>query len=131
MPLDRRQPEKYKARANLYAQVIESTGSRMIHIAGTVPMDENNVPFTGSIREQTQLVWKNIGISLDEFGAKPSDIVRINQFTTDIDAYLADGIDELGKFFGEDRPTSTLVEVTRLVHPDWKIEIEATAVLDD
>ena len=49
MPIDRRQPDKYKARANIYTQVIESTGSRMIHIAGTVPMDENGTPFTGSI----------------------------------------------------------------------------------
>ncbi len=130
MALDRRQPDKYKARANVYTQVIESKGSRMIHIAGTVPMDAQNVPQTGGIREQTQLVWKNIAISLDEFGAKPSDVVRINQFTTDMDAYLTDAIDEMENFFGKHKPTSTLVEVTRLVHPDWKIEIEATAVLD-
>ena len=95
MPIDRRQPDKYKARDNIYTQVIESTGSRMIHIAGTVPMGENGTPLTGSIREQTQLVWKNIGISLDEFGAKPSDVVRINQFTTDMDGYLAEGIGEI------------------------------------
>ena len=130
MPIDRRQPDKYKARDNIYTQVIESTGSRMIHIAGTVPMDENGTPFTGSIREQAQLVWKNIGISLDEFGAKPSDVVRINQFTTDMDSYLAEGIGEMEKFFGDLKPTSTLVGVTRLVHPDWVIEIEATAVLE-
>ena len=130
MPIDRRQPDKYKARDNIYTQVIESTGSRMIHIAGTVPMDENGTAFTGSIREQAQLVWKNIGISLDEFGAKPSDVVRINQFTTDMDSYLAEGIGEMEKFFGDRKPTSTLVGVTRLVHPDWVIEIEATAVLE-
>jgi 2-iminobutanoate/2-iminopropanoate deaminase len=130
MALDRRQPDKYKARADVYTQVIESKGSRMIHIAGTVPMDAQNVAQTGGIREQTQLVWKNISISLDEFGAKPSDVVRINQFTTDMDGYLNDAIDEMESFFGEHKPTSTLVEVTRLVHPDWKIEIEATAVLD-
>lgn len=130
MPLDRRQPEKYKARANIYTQVIQSTGTRMVHIAGTVPMDENGTPFTGDVAEQARLVWKNIGISLDEFGAKPSDVVRINQFTTDIDDYLANGIAEMGKFFGDHKPTSTLVEVTRLVNPGWKIEIEATAILD-
>ena len=130
MPIDRRQPEKYKARANIYTQVIESTGSRMIHIAGTVPMDENGTPFTGSIREQAEMVWKNIGISLDEFGATPSDVVRINQFTTDMDGYLAEGIGEMETFFGEHKPTSTLVGVTRLVHPGWVIEIEATAVVD-
>ena len=130
MPIDRRQPDKYKARDNIYTQVIESTGSRMIHIAGTVPMDENGTPFTGSIREQARLVWKNIAISLDEFGATPADVVRINQFTTDMDGYLAEGIGEMQEFFGDHKPTSTLVGVTRLVHPDWVIEIEATAVLE-
>lgn len=60
----------------------------------------------------------------------PSDVERVNQFTTDIDAYLKDGIGEMEKLFGEHKPTSTLVEVKRLVFPEWKIEIEATAVLD-
>ena len=86
--------------------------------------------FKGSIKEQTQLVWKNIGISLAEFEAKPSDVVRINQYTTDIDTYLKEGIGEMEKFFGEHKPTSTLVEVKRLVFPEWLIEIEATAILD-
>ena len=129
MPLDRRQPEKYKARANVYTQVIQLTGSRMIHIAGTVPMDENGVTLAGDIAEQTRLVWKNISISLDEFGAKPSDVVRINQFTTNLDDYLTNAIGEMEAIFGAHKPTSTLVEVTRLVNPDWKIEIEATAIL--
>ena len=130
MALDRRQPERYKARANVYTQVIESTGTRMIHIAGTVPMDANNVPFTGSLAKQTEMVWENIAISLEEFGAHPSDIVRINQYTTNMDDYLNNGIDQMDDFFGTHKPTSTLVEVRRLVHPEWKIEIEATAILD-
>jgi len=130
MVLDRRQPERYKARANVYTQVIQSSGTRTVHIAGTVPMDENNVPFTGNLAEQTKMVWKNIAISLEEFNAKPSDVVRINQYTTDLDSYLSNGIEQMDEFFGDHKPTSTLVEVTRLVHPEWKIEIEATAVLE-
>ena len=130
MAIERRQPEKYKARANVYTQVIESTGTRTIHIAGTVPMDANNVPFTGSLAKQTEMVWQNIAISLEEYGARPSDIVRINQYTTNMDDYLRNGIDQMDDFFGTHKPTSTLVEVTRLVHPEWKIEIEATAILD-
>ena len=130
MALERRQPEGYKARKNIYTQVIKSTSTTMIHVAGTIPMDENgNVPHQG-MKEQTQLVWKNIGISLAEFGAKPSDVVRINQYTTDVDTYLKEGLGEMEKFFGEHKPTSTLVEVKRLVMREWLIEIEATAILD-
>jgi enamine deaminase RidA (YjgF/YER057c/UK114 family) len=130
MALERRQPEGYKARNNIYTQVIKSTGTNMIHVAGTVPMDGNGNPLKGGMKEQTQLVWKNIGISLAEFGAKPSDVVRINQYTTDIDTYLKEGLGEMEKFFAEHKPTSTLVEVKRLVFPEWLIEIEATAILD-
>lgn len=130
MALERRQPERYKARNNIYTQVIRSTGTTMIHVAGTVPMDETGRAIKGDMKEQSQLVWKNIGISLAEFGAKPSDVVRVNQYTTDIEAYLKHGIGEMERFFGEHKPTSTLVEVRRLVFPEWLIEVEATAVLD-
>lgn len=130
MAIERRQPDGYKARNNIYTQVIKSTGTTMVHVAGTVPMDGNGTPFKGSMKEQTQLVWKNIGISLAAFGAKPSDVVRINQFTTDIDTYLKEGLPEMENFFGENKPTSTLVEVKRLVMPEWLIEIEATAIID-
>ena len=130
MTIERRQPDAYKARNNIYTQVIKSTGTTMIHVAGTVPMDgDGNIPHKG-MKEQTQLVWKNIEISLAEFGAKPSDVVRINQYTTDLNRYLKEGIGEMEKFFGEHKPTSTLVEVKRLVFPEWLIEIEASAVLD-
>jgi 2-iminobutanoate/2-iminopropanoate deaminase len=54
------------------------------------------------------------------------DVVRINQFTTDMDGHLANRRDQMATVFGEHKPTSTIVEVTRLVHPDWKIEIEAS-----
>ena len=32
--------------------------------------------------------------------------------------------------FGKNKPASTTIQVERLVHPDWNIEIEATAVID-
>ena len=57
------------------------------------------------------------------------DVVRINVFTTDVDAMLGSW-EDLAKRFAPagGRPTSTLVGVTRLASPEMMVEIEATAV---
>ena len=52
---------------------------------------------------------------------------------THIDAPLhfsADGAPEVIAYFGDTKPASTTVQVARLVHPDWLVEIEATAIID-
>lgn len=63
-------------------------------------------------------------------GASPSDVVRINIFTLDVDRYLMEGHQEVVAFFGDDLPVSTLVGVTRLADPRYLVEIQATAVAD-
>ncbi len=56
------------------------------------------------------------------------DVVRTRMFVTDIDRW-----EEFGRAhseaFGEHPPTTSMVEVRRLIHPDMLIEIEADAVL--
>ena len=43
---------------------------------------------------------------------------------------VADGAPEVIAYFGDTKPASTTVQVARLVHPDWLVEIEATAIID-
>ncbi len=57
-------------------------------------------------------------------------MVRINVYTTDVERYIREGAPVLITYFGNTKPTSTTVEVRRLVHPDWLVEIEATAIID-
>ena len=56
-------------------------------------------------------------------------VVRINALATDVDLYIKEGAPQVIAFFGDTKPTSTTYQVPRLVHPDWLIEIEATAVI--
>jgi len=55
-------------------------------------------------------------------------LVRTQTFTTDIDAFFQH-VDVRMDYFGAALPTSTTVEVRRLSHPDFLVEVEAIAVL--
>ena len=132
MPLERINPEgMYKPNKNIYSQVVKSTGATTVHIAGTVPFDEDaNVVGIDDMKLQVTKILDNIRISLAAAGATPADVVRINVYALSVDDYVTYGAPEVIAFFGENKPTSTTVQVPRLVHPDWVVEIEATAVLD-
>ena len=132
MALNRMNPDgMYTPNKGIYSQVVTSTGTTTVHIAGTVPFDEDaNVVGVGDMKAQTCQILDNLRISLGAAGALPADVVRINVYTLNTDDYVANGAPEVIAFFGDTKPSSTTVQVSRLVHPDWLLEIEATAVID-
>ena len=132
MALNRMNPDgMYTPNKGIYSQVVTSTGTTTVHIAGTVPFDEDaNVVGVGDMKAQTCQILDNLRISLEAAGALPADVVRINVYTLNTDDYVANGAPEVIAFFGDTKPSSTTVQVSRLVHPDWLLEIEATAVID-
>ena len=132
MALNRMKPGgMYTPNKGIYCQVVTSTGTTTVHIAGTVPFDEDaNVVGVGDMKAQTCQILDNLRISLEAAGALPADVVRINVYTLNTDDYVANGAPEVIAFFGDTKPSSTTVQVSRLVHPDWLVEIEATAVID-
>ena len=132
MALNRMNPDgMYTPNKGIYSQVVTSTGTTTVHIAGTVSFDEDaNVVGVGDMKAQTCQILDNLRISLEAAGALPADVVRINVYTLNTDDYVANGAPEVIAFFGDTKPSSTTVQVSRLVHPDWLVEIEATAVID-
>jgi 2-iminobutanoate/2-iminopropanoate deaminase len=132
MTIERINPtEIYKPNKNIYTQVIKTTGSAQIFLAGIVPFDQDqNIIGKGDMQLQVMQVLQNIKYALKSADAKPSDVVRVNVLTTDIDLYIEKGAPEVIDFFDKTKPTSTTYQVTRLVHPDWMVEIEATAIID-
>ena len=132
MSLTRRNPDSmYEPFGNNYTQVIETTGTRQIHVAGTLAADENReLVGEGDVRAQTRQIMENIEASLAEFGAGPSDVVRIGVYALDLDDYLENGLPELLDFFGDHKPVSTTVGIDQLAAPGYLVEIEATAVVD-
>ena len=132
MALNRMNPDgMYTPNKGIYSQVVTSTGTTTVHIAGTVSFDKDaKVVGVGDMKAQTCQILDNLRISLEAAGAFPADVVRINVYTLNTDDYVANGAPEVIAFFGDTKPSSTTVQVSRLVHPDWLVEIEATAVID-
>ena len=70
----------------------------------------------------------NLEAVLREGGYELSDVVRLNYYVTDVDAFVAAG-ESLGRRLGEAgcRASGTLLGVERLAFPGLMVEIEATA----
>jgi enamine deaminase RidA (YjgF/YER057c/UK114 family) len=102
----------------------------ILYIAGQVGADAQGKVVGPGMVEQVEQVLKNLQIALKSQGADFSHVVKINIYTTDVDAFRApDAAAVRAKYFGGNPPASTLVGVTRLASPDYKVEIEATAHL--
>jgi len=111
----------------LYSQVIACAEGPRYEIAGTLPYHLDGSLDDG-LAEQSAVVMDNLGRSLVAVGLERSDVVRINIFTTEMDDFLKTSLDVVFGWFGDHRPTSTLVEITRLANPKILVEIEAVAI---
>ena len=101
----------------------------MLHISGHVSQDpDGNTVGVDDIRAQTRQTLINIQTVLSSVGGEMSDIAKVTVFITDMST-LADIHAVRAEFFDPPYPASTLVEVSRLVNPEWMIEIEAVAVI--
>jgi len=104
---------------------------RLMFIAGQVALDaDGNVIGAGNMKAQVRQVLENMKTILASEGAGFSSIVKINIFTTDIEAFLETG-DIRHEYFGSEPPVSTLVQIERLARPVFLVEIEAIAVSPD
>jgi len=86
---------------------------------GTVPVDAG---------EQADLIFAEILRHVETLGGKAEHMVRVRMFVTDI-AY-ADAVSAaFSRACKVARPTGTLVAIAGLYRPEWKVEIEAEAVV--
>ena len=103
----------------------------IIEVTGTVAVDENNNLVGGnSAYEQTRFVIGKIEAVLQRAGASLKDVVRTRIFVTDISRWEEYGRAH-GEFFGEIKPCTTMVEISRLISPDYLVEIEATSIIQN
>lgn len=132
MAIERINPEgMYQPNRGIYSQVTVGQGSKIIMVAGTVPWDEEqNTVGADDMSAQVEMILKNIDTSLAAAGATRADVYRIQTFTVDVERYIAEGARHVIEFFGDTKPASTTVEISRLVSPAWLVEIEATAIIE-
>ena len=111
-----------------YAHIVRA--GKTLYIAGQVGADASGRVVGAGMAEQLEQVLKNLQIALRSQGADFSHVTKITIYTTDVDAFRApEAAAVRARYFGTALPASTLVGVARLASPDYKVEIEATAVL--
>ena len=101
----------------------------LIWVSGVVGMRAD-----GSIPDDTvaqfDIAMDALDACLRAAGGKPEHVVKVQVFLTDI-AERASINPRRIDYFGENRPASTLVEVSALVDPRMKVEIECQAAIPD
>jgi 2-iminobutanoate/2-iminopropanoate deaminase len=99
----------------------------LLFVSGCVPTDaDGNVVGGDDVAAQARKTLENIGVILERAGASFADVAKVTVFLTDIDDRPK--INPVRQeIFGDAKPASTLVEVSRLAIPGIKIEIEAVA----
>jgi enamine deaminase RidA (YjgF/YER057c/UK114 family) len=114
-----------------FVQAHEVTGAeRTLYCAGQTSNDADGNPIhAGDMRAQLGQALDNLETVLREAGFELSQVVRLNYYTTDVDAFLQSG-DVVGRRLAEAgcRPSATLLGVARLAFPEFLVELEATAV---
>jgi 2-iminobutanoate/2-iminopropanoate deaminase len=119
-------PESIAAPGGSYTHgIVVSAAHECLYISGQVGTDANGcVP--SDIAAQSENCWKNVVAILKASDMTVENLVKVT-------VYLKEGVDfatvaaARGRYFGDHRPTSTVIFVSGLVKPEWLVEVEAIA----
>lgn len=115
----------------LYSPVVTVKGGTLVFVSGLLARDkQGNIVRKGDMGAQIAQVGENLRLALESAGARLEDLVRTTTYVTDIEEFFKH-VEVRQKYLGPALPTSTTVEVKRLSHPDFMVEIEAFAVIDE
>lgn len=99
----------------------------VVYVSGCVAITaDGDIPDPDDVTAQAELVHEHLGRALRAAGTDFAHVLKVTVFLTDISDRAAINVVR-EKFFGTARPASTLVEVSALILPELKVEIEAVA----
>ena len=123
-------PDKLSDTSGPYSHgtIVTLSGADLIFVSGQVSVDaKGNTVGKGDVTLQTEQVLRNLQDVLEESGTSLAHVVKVTVFLRNIEH--RDAVAEVRKrFFKDNLPASSLVEISKLVHQDLLVEIEAVAV---
>jgi enamine deaminase RidA (YjgF/YER057c/UK114 family) len=100
----------------------------IVEVSGTVAIVDGEKVKATDAHAQTLNILERIEKVLEQAGASMKDVVRTRIFTTDISKF-----EEIGSahsvFFRDIKPTTGMYEISKLVAPEYMVEIEFTAIV--
>ena len=111
-----------------YSHIVKA--GKTLYIAGQVGAKPDGAIAGESMAAQLEQVLANLQTALTSQGANFSHVAKITIFVTSIAEFrMPEAVKVREKYFGTNRPASTLVQIQQLANPAFKVEIEAVAVL--
>jgi enamine deaminase RidA (YjgF/YER057c/UK114 family) len=104
-------------------------GKRIL-VSGTAPVEDDGSSTAGNAGAQAERCFALIVGAIEKLGGSAEDVVRTRMYLTDPADADAVGAAH-GRWFGDVRPASTMVVVSALLRPEWRVEIEAEAMVED
>jgi reactive intermediate/imine deaminase len=130
MPKHQIRTEAVRQPSGHFSQAIEvEAKGKLVFISGmTARRPDGTIAGIGDIEAQTRQVCENIKAAVEAAGGTMDDICRVDVYVRNIEHF--DKIHQVRReFFNAPPPASTMVEVTKMVSPDYLIEISAIAVV--
>ena len=99
-----------------------------IEVSGTVSIKDGKTVAIGDAYGQTKRILEIIDEALRQTGSGLGDVIRTRIYVTDIRNWEQVGKAH-GEVFASIKPATSMVEVSKLISPEFLVEIEATAIL--
>ncbi|MEP9402731.1 RidA family protein [Sphingomonas sp. VNH70] len=103
-------------------------GDRIL-VSGTAPVEPDGSSTPGDAGAQAARCFAIIAQAIEQLGGRIDDVVRTRMYLTD--PADADGVGRVhGQVMGVARPAATMLVVAALLRPEWRVEIEAEAIVE-